>query len=220
MSFYDLVNTGGNNTGERIALPAGKYGTSKEAGLKVVKYLSSKPSKNDPELVDHGYLVASDNEDGTAFYHLRVKAWWLHDSVAALAFTSDKQDMVASAIAEGKATQTEVDSAIKILEAIAHGKVIAANTPEDKVDEAVATTYKNLLTQIRIAIGEVFRLQDWKGVPRSLEFDPASFDGVSFSGVVEPGYSAGTSEVRSIYGRSRAATAAKVITAETATVPF
>ena len=219
MSLYDQVNVGGGFSGERVALPAGKYGTAKQPGLRIVKYLGSKPSRNDAELVDHGYLVAAEEVEGTAFMHIRVKAWWLHDAVAALAFTSDKQNMVLEAVKAGRCTQEEVDTAHKVIGSIARGKVVAANTPPDQVDEANATAEKNLLAQIRIAIGEVFRLQDWKGVPRSLEFDPASFDGVAFSGVVEPGYTAGTSEVKSIYGKSKTATATVVTAAETA-VPF
>jgi hypothetical protein len=219
MNIYDSANLGSGFTGERIALPAGKYGTSKEPGLRIVKYLGSKSSRNDAELVDHGYLVAAEAEEGTAFMHLRVKSWWLHDAVYAIAFTSEKHNAVAEVLAAGRVTQDEIDNARKVVETIAGGKVIAANTPPDMVDEATATAVKNLLTQIRIAIGEVFRLQEWKGIPRSLEFDPASFDGISFSGVVEPGFTAGTSEVKSIYGRSKSG-GATVLTAATASVAF
>ena len=216
-NIYDQVNIGGGFSGERVALPAGKYGTAKEAGLRIVKYLGSRASKNDPELVDHSYLVAAEEVEGTAFYHLRVKSWWLHDAVYAVVFTTDKQNMVTEVLKSGT-TEEEIDNAHKVLSTIASGKVIAANTPPDMVDEATTKAIDNLKAQIRIAIGEVFRLQDWKGVPRNLEFDAASFDGISFSGVVEPGFSQGTSEVKSIYGRSKAT--ARVVTAAEATVPF
>lgn len=223
-NIYDSVNIGGGFSNDRTPLPAGKYGTAKEADLRIVKYLGSKPSRNDAELVDHSYLVASESTEGTAFWHLRVKAWWLHDAVAAVAFTTEKQNLVTPALQSGKVTQAEIDNVHKVISTIAGGKVIAANTPADMVDEATVTAEKNLLAQIRIAIGEVFRLQDWKGIPRSLEFDPASFDGVAFAGVVEPGFTAGTSEVKSIYGRSKATTSpaskTTVVTAAETAVPF
>lgn len=188
MGFLDDLKDSG--TREKSALPAGKY-----TDLQLVSYIqkTSGPSKNDAELYRHAFLVASDSADGTAFFDLRVKSFWLHPPVVALAFNAVEQ-----AIADGEATQEEIDSCTTLLKQVSKAKVIAANTPEETVDEATETAYTNLLTQIRIAIGTIFRLQAWSGQARSLDVDIPALVGTKFSGEVKEGQN-GTSELKSVY---------------------
>jgi hypothetical protein len=154
MSFITELSTGKTSTGERTTLPAGKY-----TDLELVSYIqkTSGPSKADAELYRHAFLVASEGTDGTAFYDLRLKHFWLHPAVVALAFNA-----VEKAIADG-VEPAEIESTMALLKETVAKKVTAANTPEEAVEEALAKGYENLLIQIRIAVGTIFRLQEWGG---------------------------------------------------------
>src|SRR3990167_2733863 len=69
---------------------------------------------------------------------------------------------------------------------------------------ATQTAYDNLLTQIRINVGSIFRLQDWAGQPLDPQTDWQSLVGTEFAGSIEAGLSGGTSDVKSVYSRKRA----------------
>jgi hypothetical protein len=112
MSFLQDVQT---QTRERVSLPAGSYGTSKEPGLKILMY-SEKGSKPDKTgAMQHSFLVAATrpsremlamakqvpangsggghsfpNEPdfkGTAFLKVVLHELWLNPEATALAFT-------------------------------------------------------------------------------------------------------------------------------------
>lgn len=212
MGFLDELKDGG--TREKSALLAGKY-----TDLQLVSYIAktSGPSKSDAELYRHAFLVASDGTDGTAFFDIRVKSLWFHPPVVALAFNA-----VEAAIADGTATQEEIDSCAKLFRDITRARVEASNTPTEKLEDvaeytdedgvvhaatkgAYTTAYENLLTQIRIALGTIFRLQAWAGQKRSLDVDIPSLVGTKFAGEVKEGRD-GTSELKSVYTAKKAVT--------------
>lgn len=191
------------NSRERIALTPGRYGTTKAAGLKVLEYIvnpkASRFADKDPELFMHSFLVAAtvapkadgngaataipgDVPDGTAFLKLNSKEQWKDLRVVALAFGDPA---VAALISTNGATQAEIDTVKAYYQKLAADKVAAANTPAEEAEAATTKAYENLLTQVRIAVGEVFRLQDWKGVPRNANFDPQDLVGIEFSGSIE-----------------------------------
>ena len=109
-SFYSSIDT---NSRERISLSPGSYGTSKQAGLKIVAYIE-KASKNDRAgNMRHSFLVSATRPsreqlqsngngkassagdhpldapdfEGTAFLSLTLSEAWLAPESVALAFT-------------------------------------------------------------------------------------------------------------------------------------
>lgn len=183
--------------GEKISLPCEAdgttYGTPQEAGLKIVSYIGSTPTK-DPGLYRNSFLVAATNGvDGTAFLAFNTRNEWSQSGFLSLAF-----DMPEAA------TQEEVEKARGDLYLAAAEKARANNTPDDKLKEECEKIYKNLLTQIRMSIGaNLFQLQDWKGVDRDPEADMSTLIGTRFSGVVVPGLQ-GQSEIKAVLKRKAA----------------
>jgi hypothetical protein len=151
--------------------------------------------------------------EGTAFLSLTLNEMWLNPEACALAFTEASRnkegviqaDYVAAAIQEGEATQESIDKARAYFQKVATDKVIAANTPEDKLQEAMEAQYGKELTQISIKVGQFVTLQDWLGQPRDLHFDPVKLVGTEFSGKVETHEYQGKSgsEVVAVYSKSK-----------------
>jgi hypothetical protein len=151
--------------------------------------------------------------EGTAFLHITLHELWLTPEATALAFTEASRnkegviqaDYVAKAIADGEATEESIDQARAHFLQVATDKVIAANTPSDQIQEAVDKQYQKELTQISIKVGQFVTLEDWKGVPRSLQFDPKDLVSTEFSGKVESREFNGKtgSEVTAIYSRKK-----------------
>jgi hypothetical protein len=155
--------------------------------------------------------------DGTAFLSITLHEMWLNAEATALAFTEASRnkegviqaDYVANAISEGETTQESIDRAMAHFRQVATDKCIAANTPEEGLEEAVDTQYKKEMTQISIKVGQFLTLQDWAGVERSLQFDPSKLVNVEFSGKITESdmpSKDGTkpSEVKAIYSRKKA----------------
>jgi hypothetical protein len=131
--------------------------------------------------------------EGTAWLSLTLHEMWLNPEACALAFTESSRnkegviqaDYIAAAIQEGEATQESISKAQDYFKSIASQKVIAANTPDDKMQEAYESQYGKELIQISIKVGQFVTLQDWKGVPRDLHLDPLQLVGTEFSGKIE-----------------------------------
>jgi hypothetical protein len=151
--------------------------------------------------------------EGTAFLSLTLHELWLTPEATALAFTEASRnkegvvqaDYVAKAIADGEASQDSINEAIAHFKKVATDKVLAANTPAEQIQEAVDKQYQKELIQISIKVGQFVTLQDWKGVPRSLQFDPKGLVNTEFSAKVESREFNGKtgSEITSIYSRKR-----------------
>lgn len=151
--------------------------------------------------------------EGTAFLSLTVHEDWKHPAALALAFTEASRtkegkinhDYVAEGVAAGEFTQEIANQGKDYYMATAVAKVTAANTPDDKVEEAVAAQYRKELTQISIKMGQLFTLCDWKGIPRDPALEVVTLVGTEFSGKVEASNLAGKdgSEVAGIYSRSK-----------------
>lgn len=204
MTFYGNLKT--NSGGSKVPLAVGKY-----TDLEIVHDLGAKETK-DKGLYRHSLLVASDSQDGTAFLSIQRKEQWSHPAVVAIAFTTDKQDVIGEAIKSGEVTQQQADEANQWLASEIMAKLEAANTPAEARDEAFAKALENLKTQIRIALGQLFRLQDWKngdetGAHRDPAGDISSLVGVKFAGTVKEGLN-GSVEIGGIaqYKKPAAAT--------------
>jgi len=151
--------------------------------------------------------------EGTAFLSLSLHELWLTPEATALAFTEASRnkegvvqaDYIQKAIADGDATQDSIDKARAHFRQVATDKVISANTPSEQVEEAVEKQYQKELTQISIKTGQFVTLEDWKGVPRSLQLDPRELIGTEFSGKVEAREFNGKQgvEVTAIYSRKK-----------------
>lgn len=151
--------------------------------------------------------------EGTAFLSITLHELWLTPEATALAFTEASRnkegevqaDYVAKALAGGDVTQESLDKARAHFKQVATDKVIAANTPAEGMQEAVDKQYAKELTQISIKVGQFVTLEDWAGVPRSLQFDPKQLINTEFSGKVETREFNGKSgsEVVSVYSKKR-----------------
>lgn len=151
--------------------------------------------------------------EGTAFLPLTLHELWLTPEATALAFTEASRnkegviqaDYVSKAMADKEVTKESLDEARSHFMKVATDKVIAANTPAEAIGEAVEKQYQKELTQISIKVGHFVTLQDWKGVPRSLQFDPKELVSTEFSGKVESREFNGKtgSEITAIYSRKK-----------------
>jgi hypothetical protein len=167
---------------EKVALPVGTYGTGKIPGLKIVKALGAKATKNDG-LYRHSFLVASTDDaiEGTSFLALNLREEWTLPAAVAIAFGVEEK-----AVASGELTEEDImDFKDKLLASV----------------EGDSEKYDKLVTQIRINVGTIFRLQDWGGQERNAGADLLSLEGVKFSGKTEPGFSGTTTEVSSVFSK-------------------
>lgn len=151
--------------------------------------------------------------EGTAFLSLTLHDDWKHPAALALAFTEAsrnkegviQKDYLAAAIASGEVDAQVAKDGEVFLRKQALDKVIAANTPGDKLEAAAEAQYRKELMQISIKMGEYFNLQDWAGIPRDPNHDPITLVGAEFAGKVEASNMPGrtSSEVTRIYSRSQ-----------------
>ncbi len=238
MSFLDTVET---STREKVTLSPGSYGSSKEPGLKIVAYLNEYSNLDKNGTMRHKFVVAATRPsreaaeafksangsnplsepdyEGTAFMTLALHEHWLNMEATSIAFSEASRnkegviqnDHVAKAIADGDTDQASIDRAVAHFREIATNKVIAANTPAENLEEAAKVQYGKELMQVSINVGQFLTLQDWKGVPRSLQFDPSQLVGTEFSGKVEAttytkktGEPGSGAEVVSVYSKAKA----------------
>jgi|SRR5580765_81102 len=151
--------------------------------------------------------------DGTAFMSITIHDDWKHPAALALAFTEATRnkdgklgaDYVAAGVAAGEFTQALADEGKEFYRNIATEKVAKANTPPEKVDEAIEAQYRKELLQISIKIGEIFTLQDWAGLPRNPSADLHELVAAEFSGKVEKGMQGDSTEVTRVYSKSKKA---------------
>ncbi len=158
-------------------------------------------------------LLTEPDYEGTAFLSLTLNEYWLSPEATALAFTEASRnkegvvqaDYVAKALTSGEVTQESIDNAVAHFQQVATDKVIAANTPEESMQEAMAAQYRKELTQISIKVGQFLTLQDWKGFERTLQFNPTDLVNTEFSGKIEVREFNGKSgaEVSSIYSKAK-----------------
>jgi len=149
--------------------------------------------------------------DGTAFLSVTIHSDWQHPACLALAFTEATRnkegklghDYVADGVAAGEFSQTLADDGRKHFMKLASDKVLASNTPEDQMQEAIEAQYRKELMQISIKIGQLFTLQDWAGIARNPEADVKALVGSEFSGKIEKAGVGDGSEVVSIWSKKK-----------------
>jgi len=155
--------------------------------------------------------------EGTAFLAITMHADWSHPAALAMAFTEAtrnkdgkiQHDYLADAIATGEVDAQVAKDGQAYYHKIATEKVMAANTPPEKIEEAVVTQYRKELMAISIKVGQLFTLQDWAGIERDPGKDPIALVGTEFSGKVEASnLGQEKSEIASIYSRKKEKAAA------------
>ena len=220
MSIYDSIDVGTSKKrakGDYVAIPEGNHGDGNAPALKVVQQFNPKTDTTGTDL--HGYLVAFDNKDkdGTAFLTIKTRPEWLAPEAVALAFGADTATKMLTA---GTITGETLAETQKYFIEAAENRAIKNNTPDDQLEKATQDNYDNTMIQIRINVGQIFRLQDWAGTQRSTDFDPAKLVGTRFSASVEPGFKAGSSEVKTVFSKKKV-TVVTAVPVETVTaVPF
>ena len=225
MSFFAQQQQEGARTGgtaDRTPLDPGQYGDKSKPGLEIVMYIDSPKASKKLEngSFRHSLLVAAiapsresqkvngnathplgDIPAGTAFMKIDLRDEWLHDEPVALAMG---EQWVEKAIASG-IPKDNFDRAVAYFRQQATDACLAKNTPEDQLEEAVSKQYENILTQIRINVGQVFRLQDWAGKPWDPQMDLHLLAGTRFAGRIAKSSLAGSdgSEVASVYEKGK-----------------
>jgi hypothetical protein len=133
-SFYSQIET---NSRERISLAPGSYGTSKQAGLKIVAYIEKASKLDKSGNMRHSFLVSATRHgngkaaaagdhpldapdfEGTAFLSLTLGELWVTPEAVALAFTEAsrnkageiQQDYEAKALEQGSVTAESLQKA-------------------------------------------------------------------------------------------------------------
>ena len=195
MSYEDNFDVGFQS--ERKPLAAGIYGDGINPGLEIVSYVAPKePTSTDPDKYQHGWLTVSTNgAEGQAFLNINLKSVWLTPEAVSLAF--NKGNPVDGTTAEKVATFRQM-----LLEQAA-ARAATNNTPEEAMEQATQTAFDKQLAEIKINVGTIYRLQDWKGIQRDRTAPLASLVGTEFSGVVEAGQKQ-SARVSSVYSRKKA----------------
>jgi hypothetical protein len=203
---YNPTQPKGNFPTERVALLAGRYGSHKknkdgtwlepnkairESLLEIVNCNKSRVEK-DEETVQHSWLVTSTNGvPGTAFLNIRVHPSWQTPEAFSVVFNKGEA-IEGTNGAMIRLWVTELTDRVTKL-------VDEANTPDEQRKEAISTRFDKALTTIHINLGQLFDLQRSKGLGRDWEVDGEALVGGTFAGTVEPGLSADTANVKSMY---------------------
>jgi hypothetical protein len=149
--------------------------------------------------------------EGTAFLVVTLSQSLVAPESIALALTEAskndqgviQRDYCAKAVEAGEVTEESLQKCRIHFQKVATDKVIAANTPEEGMADAIKAQYAKELQQVQIKVGQFFHLQDWKNKGdkklRDDNLDLNSLVGTEFSGKVEKANVGDGSEVRSIY---------------------
>lgn len=146
--------------------------------LKVIKYWGVTQKDHNR----HSLSVVSQSRDGFASMYIQLEPDWLQDGVIVLAMG---EDAVKQAVDAGEVTTHDITRAHNVINKLVAQKLEAANTPEEARDEAFDTAKRNILTQIKINVGQVWRLQEWAGLPLNEHADLSQLVGTVFAGRVE-----------------------------------
>ena len=178
------------------ALATGTYGTSQEPGLRITKFTGVKKDKNGSDRYSWR-VVAINGAAGSAFAVVTLKPW--HTTPEAMKLAGFK-------LPDEAVNQKTLSVLREKLAEEALEKVEAANTPDDKVDEAVKKAVENELTTVRINVGTILRLQDWSRLERTVAgWQPEAFVGTEFSGTIEPGIKPTAADVKSVFSKNKPA---------------
>ena len=221
---YNPTQPRGDFPTERVALLAGRYGSHKkntdgtwlepneairESLLQIAENAYWTKVEKDEETVRHSWLVTSTNGvPGTAFLNIRVHPSWQTPEAFSVVFLEGE-------VLKDKETGTPKTTTdkIKLWMAALTDRVTRlvdeANTPDEQRDEAISTRLDKALTTIQINLGQLFDLQRSLKLGTDWEVDGESLIGAQFGGRVEPGMSADTANVKSLYIPKR-----KKVTAE------
>lgn len=197
MSFdYNQLNVnGGSSSGDRSPLPSGKYiGNPKPkdkdsvqgAALSIIKLLAPKELKDGA--TRHTFLVGSNYVNGTAFLKIDLQDFYLTPEACALAFgKKDKNNTDPFQLPADTAglDPTVLEATQNRITEVATEKVIAANTPAEAQHDATETAIHNIMLQIQINVGTIFRLQDWAGLDRNPQGDLSQLEQTQFEGAVK-----------------------------------
>lgn len=150
--------------------------------------------------------------EGTAFLALTLDDLWLAPESIALAFTEAsrnkageiQKDYEKMSLEDKSVTEESLQKCREHFQGLARDKVIAANTPEESLEEAFRVQYRKELQQVAIKVGQFFVLQDWKNggdkSKRDPQLNPMELAGTEFSGKVEhTDIGKGGSEVTAVY---------------------
>ena len=154
-------------------LAEGVYGSKREPALQLTRYLGARETKN-PGEYQHTFVVnALNGTAGSAFLRFGLPKYATLPGAVALAF--NKLDM---------ASEAEQAKAKELLMGEAARKVVAANTPDEQQESAIEKMYANILTQIRISVGIIYRLQDWDQAERDANGSLEDLEACQFAGHV------------------------------------
>lgn len=173
MSNWRQVATETSGREQKPDLTAGKY-----KDLKVVKNWG--PTQKDANRVS--LSVVSEGHEGFANLYLQLNDEWKHDAIIALAMG---EEAIKAAQATGDITAREIAQAREYIHNLASEKVANANTPDTEVEAATDKQTSNILTQIKINIGTLWRLQEWGGFPANEHANLDDLVGVKFAGRIE-----------------------------------
>ena len=140
---------------ERVALAAGSYGTSKQAGLKILSYLDN-PKTDKNGALEHTFLVAATQAskeskeafkafnatnpleepefEGTAFLRLKFHPVWLSPEAIALGFTEASRPMK---VADGGKKVPDMEAAPRI-DYVAAALALPETDPDHVSEETIA----------------------------------------------------------------------------------
>jgi hypothetical protein len=202
-NFYDTLKT--TTGGDRTALPPSEP-KRPYRDLKIVKALTDKVL--DSGATRHTLLVGSESVNGTAFLKIDLYPYTLHPAAIALAFKAEE-----AAISSGETTAADIDALrAKFQEDGLRKAKLAAGDNDDETaltENALAKT-ENILTGIRINVGNIINLQkNAKQTVDPASWTPESSVGTVFTGNVKAGLNE-SSEVGGVYAPStpKAATTA------------
>jgi hypothetical protein len=181
--------------------------TQHDGLLRIQKYLGGK-QREGKDNVQHSFIVVSTNGvDGTAFLKFNLQPWMLTPDAVALAFG---EKAIAEFITDGTGTEGSIAATRTAVTSYARGRVELANTPSELVEEQTAEQVKSVLDQIRINVGQIYRLQDWAGTGRDETRGLDSLTGIEFAGAIETsnfvksdGTKDDTAEVKAIYAKPK-----------------
>lgn len=202
------VNAGGGS-GDKSPLPAGKYISKPKKGetvegssLTVLKLLEPRPLNSGA--TRYSFLIGSDEVHGTAFLKVDLQDYYLTPEACALAFgKKDPEGPLFQPENVGDLDATILAATQAKIESDASEKVAAANTPDEAVHEAVEKAIRNILLQISINVGTIFRLQDWAGIDRNPQGDLGELEGTVFEGMVKASNLPGGAPEVSVYSKPK-----------------
>lgn len=204
---YNPTQPKGDFSTERVALPAGRYGSQRrlkdgtflepneairESLLQIAPNAYWTKVEKDEKTVRHSWLITSTNGiPGTAFLNIRIHPVWQTPEAFSVVFN------------QGEAIEGTTPEKIRFWMAALKDRITTAvqeaNTPDELIDEAISERFDKALTAIHINLGQLFDLQRSLGLELDYNGNGTDLVGAKFAGTVRPGLSVDTADVKSLY---------------------